>query len=201
MRFYIVNRWSETPLTEGLNYRGVIRGTPEYRSELAPEHEVNRAYRELMNHIGTDLGLGDISVAREVCLKYAQSFPSDGWEVIALVEQGEVWSGNGTLLGVDLTCGDSLITKGILRRRDFLPGTVRAAMAELFTDYSGASALMELISRYFRERLNENVLFPDVYEAEFCRECMLELQECRPNLYEGSADFRIVSVYLVPLAD
>ena len=90
---------SRRPVT----YRGVNRYGPSYQRESAPDAPVNRAFRWLCQHTGTDGIVRDLSGARNLVNEYKRLSPPVYLEIIEPALEGTEPDLGREFLGWDLS--------------------------------------------------------------------------------------------------
>lgn len=173
-----------------VGYRGTCRAHPFHLDELPDDHQANQAFFWFLEEGGEAGVVHNLSRARWLAKAYRCVNQAYSFEVVEAVAPSKSSSTGGQFLGFDLSAGlnYSLLWWGLHISGPHAPGRARTPI----------DALAELIEVHFQPRLNANVLFHDLDDAQRCCDSMLALQALKPNLFENPehSAFSPVALYL-----
>lgn len=175
-------------------YRGVDRSTPYYVDGLHDDAPVNQAFLRYVEDSGQSGIIHDLDFAKELVKLYASLSPPQHFEIIEATMMNHPPKCGREFLGFDLSAGYhySLLSWGLEIDRPSISGM--HSDAELLS----IEPLLKLVKSTFQSMLNDNGLFESTESSIYCLECLIALQNCRPQLFEDpSVVFQVVGLWRV----
>lgn len=173
-------------------YRGTDRYQPYYVESLPADHLANQLFDWYSQGAYEDGAVHDLDTARRLVEVHKTVNPLESMEIVEVTSNDHPPIVGSKLLGYDISAGYrySLLETGLRE----------VATADLGDDpvLRLLQPLMILLKLHFQSLLNKNGLLPDHAAAKLCLDCMMALQQLRPNLWENeSVIFDSVGVWLV----
>lgn len=175
----------ERPENALTNYRGVDRCWPSYVDDVADDHPVNQAFRWFCAEGGESGIIHDLGKARELVRTYLSTKPGTQWDIVQLLNANEPDEPGSTFLGYDISIqsGTSLLSS-------------RLALSSLSAE-DALSPIVEVVHRYFRDRLNLNGLLATLADALLFLRCVTTIESLRPGFYTSYSVDRFAPQRLV----
>ncbi len=179
----------ENIVQDTLEYRGTYRSTSMYISEMSEDSDVNKWFIWYVQK-GGKLGIiNNIDKAKKIVTLYEKLPTPKTFEIVRIVKDVKEVPTEEEFIGYDLSDSYhySLLSWGL----------------EIDNDTTGygfekIDPLLSLTKSYFKPKLNKNGLFYNKDDAKFCLDCMMSLQEIKPDLWEGEDYcFEIVGLSIV----
>ncbi len=189
MNLLILNGPASPNLNGNSRYRGTCRAVPSHCDDAPDDHEINKLFFWYLEEGGEEGVVHDSTKALRFAALWNERLPGERqFEVVEVTEVNVPPSGNGPLLGFDISCalgGYSLLAGWVSEtsKTEELPEAIWE--------------LSNLLGRFYTPQLNEHALFPTREQAAMCLRSMVALQSLSPNLYESGdlRDFRVVGVF------
>jgi hypothetical protein len=174
-------------------YRGVDRYGPTFCESLPADHEINRLFSWYVEPDGGG-PVHDLAKAHRYAELCNLHFRGSRFEVVEVTKGQTPPEANGIFIGFDLFgYGGSLIAMGALTARSRPDSNVVP---------EHVSVLCEVVSEFFRLKLNSYALFEEFETAAFCLRSLDALQRLRPGMYESEnpddlSGCEVVGIYMV----
>lgn len=174
-------------------YCGTYRTVPHYVAGISEDHPANQAFFWYCS-IYPSSTIRDLSKAQALVEAYCRLQSPQRFEIVEVTTGNRPPVARGRLLGFDLSASYhfSLLSWGL----HLDPGPLDNPAPE--DRLHVLKPLFRLIEAHFRPQLNTSGLFNDYETASLCLDCMMALQQIRPNLWENEAVmFEVVGLWLI----